>query len=94
MYQLWEVELRGGTPEVEHGGVVGPCSSEGGPVRAEPNPGALVGLPDLGHPLPPLPPSYPSVRPLVELLLLTVFLIGPSHGLSLSLCDRSLCGSK
>lgn len=56
-----EVELRGGAAEVVDGGVVGTRRRDRGGVGAEPDPGPLVGLPYLRHPLPPLAHPYALV---------------------------------
>lgn len=58
-----EVELGGRAAEIVDGGVVGPRRGDGGGVGAEPDSGALVGLPDLGDPLAPLAHPYALVRP-------------------------------
>jgi len=57
-----EIEARGGTSEVENGGVVGASGGNGRRVRTQPNPGPLVRFSDLRHPLSPLPHPYSSVR--------------------------------
>lgn len=60
--EFGEVKARAGATEVEHGGVVGACGGHWRRVGAQPNPGPLVGLSNLRHPLSPLPHPYSSVR--------------------------------
>lgn len=70
-----EVESGGWTTEVEDGGVVGASGGDGGGVRAEPDPGTLVGFSDLRHPLTPLPHPDPPVRLILLLLSLLSHLV-------------------
>nr|GMC56157.1 hypothetical protein Csa_6G491035 [Ipomoea batatas]GMC59297.1 hypothetical protein Csa_6G491035 [Ipomoea batatas] len=60
--KLGEVEAGGGAAEIENGGVVSPGGGDGGGIRAEPNPGAFIGLANLRHPFPPLPHANPPDR--------------------------------
>lgn len=58
-----KVEASGAAAEEEYGSIVGSCGGEGGGVGAEPDARPLVGLPDLGHPLTPLPHPHAPVLP-------------------------------
>lgn len=61
--EVGEVEPGGGATEIKDGRIVSTSGGDRGGVRAEPDSGALVGLPYLSHPLSPLPHPNPLIRP-------------------------------